>query len=81
MLETACTHIEHERSRARCPLLVNVMMCAGRSATAESFFFRGRRKASTSAPVIVPRRAVIALIISRGEMEGVCVWIRGSKAI
>jgi hypothetical protein len=29
-------------SRARCPL--NVTVCAGRSARAESFFFRGKRK-------------------------------------
>ncbi len=52
-------------SRARCP--VNVTMCAGRSASDKIFFFRGRRKASTSAPVIVPWRAVIALMMSRGD--------------
>ncbi len=52
-------------SRARCPL--NVTMWAGSSDTAVSFFFRGRRKASTSEPVIAPWRTVIALTMSHGD--------------
>ncbi len=52
-------------SRARCSL--NVTMCEGRSSSAVIFFFRGRHKESTSAPVIVPWRAAIALIMSRGN--------------
>jgi hypothetical protein len=40
---------------------------------AASFFFRGRRKESTSAPVIVPWRAVIALMMSRGDRWRVSV--------
>ncbi len=36
-------------------------------------FFRGRRRASTSAPVIVPWRAVIALMMSRGDRWRVSV--------
>jgi hypothetical protein len=51
-------------SSARCPL--NVTMCAGRSARDDSFFYRRRRTRPTSAPVTVPWRAVIALIIARG---------------
>ncbi len=51
-------------SRARYPL--NRTMWAGRSARKDSFFFRGRRKRSTSAPVTVPWRRVIAMMISRG---------------
>jgi hypothetical protein len=52
-------------------------MCVGRSASDESFFFRGRHRASTSAPVIVPWRAVIALMMSDG---GKCkVSVSGSE--
>jgi hypothetical protein len=58
-------------SRARCPR--NDTMCAGRSTMAASFFFRGRRKASTSTPVIVPWRAVIALMMSREDRWRVSV--------
>jgi hypothetical protein len=52
-------------SWARTPL--NATMWAGRSETDESFFFRGRRRASTSAPVIAPWRTVIALMMSRED--------------
>ncbi len=58
-------------SRARC--LLNVTMCTGSSEIAESFFFRGRRKASTSASVIASWRTVLALVISRGFRCRVCV--------
>ncbi len=57
-------------SRARCPR--NVMMCAGRSASDDSFFFRDGCKAS-SAPVIFSWRAVIALMMSRGDRFKVSV--------
>ncbi len=41
-------------------------MWAGRSARDDGFFVRGRRRRSTSAPVTVLWRAVIALMMSRG---------------
>ncbi len=44
-----------------------------RKVRAASFFFRGRRRASTFAPVIVPWRAVIALMMSRGDRWRVSV--------
>ncbi len=62
-------------SRARFPL--NVTICAARSEIVDSFLFRGRRKASTSPPVIVPWRSVIALMMPRRDM---CrVFVLGSE--
>jgi hypothetical protein len=62
-------------SRARTPR--NVTMCEGRSDTAESFFFRGRRRASTSTPVVVPWRTVIATMTPHGVRWRVSM--RGSE--
>ncbi len=86
----ARNHLYASRSREACPAVVsraryplNRTMWAGRSARDDSFFFRGRRKRSTSAPVTVPWRRVIAVMISRGVRLRVSVTggVRNSKAI
>jgi hypothetical protein len=46
---------------------LETLRCEREGQRLRNFFLRGRRRASTSAPVISPWRTVIAMMMSRGE--------------